>query len=183
MRQDLGVVPLFMAASSPVIWEELVFVVTPNGRDSGDEKVIAPTAPSFLAVNRNTGKVVWQDNSPGVNILHGQWGSASVGIVDGVQQAVFPGGDGWLYAFNARTGEKVWTFSTAAVADGLVYVADMTDVLHCLDVKTGKPSWTYDTLSPEIWLDLQSDYELRVARQTRLKTTLAAGPSAGAQKR
>jgi len=38
MRKDLGVVPLFMAASSPVIWEDLVFVVTPNGRDGADEK-------------------------------------------------------------------------------------------------------------------------------------------------
>ena len=28
----------------------------------------------------------------------------------------------------------------------------------------------YFGTSPEIWLDLQSDYELRVARQTRWKT-------------
>ena len=110
MRQELGVSQLFMAASSPVIWEDLVFVVTPNGRDSADEKVLSPKAPSFLAVNKNTGKVVWQDNSPGEGILHGQWGSASVGAVDGVQQAIFPGGDGWLYGFNARTGEKLWKF-------------------------------------------------------------------------
>ncbi len=55
MRKDLGVSQLFMAASSPVIWEDLVFVVTPNGRDSADEKVAAPKAPSFLAVDKNTG--------------------------------------------------------------------------------------------------------------------------------
>ena len=65
MRKELGVSQLFMASSSPVIWEDLVFVGTSNGRDSGDEKVPAPNAPSFLAVNKNTGKVVWQDNSPG----------------------------------------------------------------------------------------------------------------------
>jgi hypothetical protein len=118
LRKELGVVQLFMAASSPVVWEDLVFVVTSNGRDSGDEKVIAPNAPSFLAVNKNTGKVVWQDNSPGENILHGQWGSASVGIVDGVAQAMFPGGDGWLYAFNARTGEKLWKFDLNRTGPG-----------------------------------------------------------------
>ncbi len=110
MRAELGVAQLFMAASSPVIWEDLVLVGTPNGRDSSDEKVLAPKAPSFLAVNKDTGKVVWQDNSPGEGILHGQWASALLAAVDGVQQAIFPGGDGWLYAFNARTGEKLWKF-------------------------------------------------------------------------
>jgi outer membrane protein assembly factor BamB len=110
MTKDLGVSQLFMASSSPVIWEDLVFVGTSNGRDSSDEKVPAPKAPSFLAVNKNTGKVVWQDNSPGEAILHGQWSSAALGAVDGVQQAFFPGGDGWIYAFDARTGEKIWKF-------------------------------------------------------------------------
>ncbi len=110
MRMELGVAQLFMAASAPVVWEDLVFVGTPNGRDSADEKVIAPKAPSFLAVNKATGKVVWQDNSPGEGILHGQWASPALATVDGVHQAIFPGGDGWLYAFNARTGEKLWKF-------------------------------------------------------------------------
>ena len=35
-------------------------------------------------------------------------------VVDGVPQVVFPGGDGWLYAFNARTGEIVWKFDMMA---------------------------------------------------------------------
>ena len=91
MRTELGVSQLFMASSSPVVWEDLVFVGTSNGRDSSDEKVIAPKAPSFLAVNKDTGKVVWQDNSPGEGILHGQWSSPALGLVDGVQQAVFAG--------------------------------------------------------------------------------------------
>jgi outer membrane protein assembly factor BamB len=246
MRKDLGVTPLFMAASSPVIWEDRVFVVTPNGRDSGDEKVLAPKAPSFLAVNKETGKVVWQDNSPGENILHGQWGSASVGIVDGVAQALFPGGDGWLYAFNPRTGEQIWKFdlnpkdavwpktrnygistpvfsdgqvfmsvgqdpdhpngtgrtycinpggkgditasgrvwqydqirrsiSTAAVADGQVYVADMKGVLHCLDAKTGKPYWTYDTLSPVWGSPLVADGKVYIGDQDGDVAVLKAG--------
>ena len=36
---------------------------TSNGRS--DEELPSPKAPSFLAVNKNAGKVVWQDNSPG----------------------------------------------------------------------------------------------------------------------
>jgi outer membrane protein assembly factor BamB len=110
MRQELGVSQLFMANSSPVIGEDLVFVLTSNGRDSNDETVPAPKAPSFIAVDKKTGKVVWQDASPAAGILHGQWASAALGLVDGVQQVLFPGGDGWLYGFNARTGEPLWKF-------------------------------------------------------------------------
>lgn len=110
MIKELGVSPHNMANSSPAVWADLVFVETSNGRDGNDEKVAAPEAPSFLAVDKNTGKIVWRDSSPGENILHGQWASPALGDVAGVQQAFFPGGDGWLYGFNARTGEKLWSF-------------------------------------------------------------------------
>ena len=218
LMKELGVYPRNMANSSPVVWEDLVFIETSNGR--GDEKLPAPKAPSFLAVSKNTGKVVWQDNSPGDGVLRGQWSSPALGLVGGVQQAFFAGGDGWLYGFNARTGEKLWKFdlnpkdarlnarnygvatpvfhegrvfmsggqdpddgngpgraysidpakrgdisesgkvwqydkinrsiSTAAIADGLIYLSDFSGVLHCLDVKTGKPHWTFDLKSP-VW--------------------------------
>ncbi len=246
MGKELGVSQLFMASSSPVIWEDLVFVATANGRDSGDEKVIAPKAPSFLAVNKDTGKVVWQDNSPGEGILHGQWVSPALGLVDGVQQAVFPGGDGFIYGFNARTGERIWKFdmnpkdavwpktrnygvstpvfsggrvfmsvgqdpdhpngightycinpaqkgditetgrvwqydkigrsiSTAAVADGMVYVADMKGILHCLDLGTGKPYWTYDTIAPVWGSPLVADGKVYLGDQDGDVVVLKAG--------
>jgi outer membrane protein assembly factor BamB len=110
MMKELGVSRLFMASSSPVIWEDLVLLGASNGRGANDEKVPAPNAPSLLAVNRITGKVVWQDNSPGEGILHGQWSSPALGLADGVEQAFFAGGDGWIYGFNARTGEALWRF-------------------------------------------------------------------------
>jgi outer membrane protein assembly factor BamB len=110
MMKELGVRQLFMANSSPVLWEDLVFLETSNGREENGENVPAPKAPSFIAVNKDTGKVVWQDNSPGDKILHGQWSSPALGLVDGVQQVFFAGGDGWIYGFNARTGEKLWKF-------------------------------------------------------------------------
>ncbi|HWT78314.1 MAG TPA: PQQ-binding-like beta-propeller repeat protein, partial [Candidatus Methylomirabilis sp.] len=109
MMKELGVYQRNMANSSPLIWEDLVLVETSNGRS--DEKFPSPKAPSFLAVNKNTGKVVWQDNSPGEGILQGQWSSAALGLVDGTPQAFFAGGDGWLYGFHARTGEKLWKFN------------------------------------------------------------------------
>jgi outer membrane protein assembly factor BamB len=111
MVRELAAFPHNMSNSSPVVWEDLVFVETSNGRDDSHERVPAPRAPSFLAVNKNTGRVVWQDSSPGANILHGQWSSPTLASVDGTMQAVFPGGDGWLYGFNARTGQKLWWFN------------------------------------------------------------------------
>ncbi len=110
MMNELGVVQHNMANSSPVVWEDLVFVETSNGQGEYHEGVPSPGAPSFIAVDKNTGKVAWQDNSPGERILHGQWSSPGMGEVNGTMQVFFPGGDGWLYGFNARTGEKLWSF-------------------------------------------------------------------------
>jgi len=144
MMKELGVFQHNMANSSPLIWDDLLFLETSNGRDDSHEKVPSPKAPSFLAVNKNTGKVVWQDNSPGDRILHGQWSSPALGEVNGVMQVFFPGGDGWLYGFNARTGEKLWRFdlnpkeavwpktrndgiATPVFADGRVFLATGQD--------------------------------------------------------
>jgi len=247
MRTELGVSQLFMASSSPVVWEDLVFVGTSNGRDVNDEKVPAPKAPSLIAVNRHTGKVVWQDSSPGEGILHGQWSSPALGLVNGVQQVFFPGGDGWLYGFNARTGEQVWRFdlnpkdavwpktrnygvatpvfalgrvfmsvgqdpdhpngvghtyavnpglrgdatdsgrvwqydkigrsiSTAAVADGLVYVADLGGNLHCVDAGTGAPRWTFDMLAPVWGSPMVADGKVYLGDQDGDVAVLKAGP-------
>lgn len=42
------------------------------------------------------------------------------------------------------------TMSTAAVQDGLVYIAELAGYLHCLDAKTGAQLWTHKTGAP-IW--------------------------------
>jgi len=247
MMKELGVSQLFMAASSPVVWEDLVFVETSNGRDSGDEAVPAPRAPSFLAVNKDTGEVVWQDNSPGEGILHGQWASPAIGAIAGIQQAIFPGGDGWLYGFDARTGEALWRFdmnpkdavwpktrnygvstpvvsgghvfmsvgqdpdhaygighayridpskrgditdtgrvwqfdeirrsmSTAAVSDGLVYLADLDGFLHCLDAGTGKHHWTHDMMATVWGSPLVADGKVYLGDEDGDVAVLEAGP-------
>jgi outer membrane protein assembly factor BamB len=90
---------------------DLVFVVAGNGADTNEDKVPAPKAPSFLAVNRQTGKVVWSDNSPGDRIVDGQWSAPCYGAVNGRPQVVFPGGDGWLYAFEPADGKPLWKFN------------------------------------------------------------------------
>ena len=40
--------------------------------------------------------------------------------------------------------------STVAIADGLLYAADYSGRLHCLDAETGKKHWVFDTKG-HIW--------------------------------
>ena len=114
MRKDLGVSAHRASASSPLVVGDLVFVVTGQGRDFATRKVKNPKAPSFIAVDRASGKVAWQDSSPGDRILTGQWGSPAYGVVEGQPQVAFPGGDGWLYSFEPATGKLLWKFNCKA---------------------------------------------------------------------
>lgn len=110
MIGQLGVFPHNLAACSPVGAGELVFVCTGNGVDEEHERPPAPQAPSFIAVSKKTGKVVWKRSDPEERILHGQWSSPAYGLICGQPQVVFGGGDGWCYAFEPATGELIWKF-------------------------------------------------------------------------
>ncbi len=104
-----------MANCSPTIWGDVLFVCTSNGVDEGHQNLPAWKAPSFIALDKHSGKVLWTDNSPGKNILHGQWSSPAVGVFNDVPQVLFGGGDGWLYSFradrwNEGQPELVWKF-------------------------------------------------------------------------
>jgi len=101
MMKELGVRQHNMATCAPTIWGDVLFITTSNGVDESHIRIPAPEAPSFLAMDKHTGKVLWTDNSPGENILHGQWSCPVVGVFEGIPQVLFPGGDGWLYSFRA----------------------------------------------------------------------------------
>ena len=55
---------------------------------------------------------MWEDNSVGRNILHGQWSPPTVGKIGGVDQAVSAQGDGWIRGYEVLTGKKLWEFDT-----------------------------------------------------------------------
>ena len=169
MMKELGVRQHNMATCSPTIWGDVLFICTSNGVDEGHTTIPAPQAPSFMAMDKRTGHVLWTDNSPGENILHGQWSSPTVGEFEGVPQVMFGGGDGWIYSFCADRWENqkpilLWKFdgnpkvsrfipagratrnsfvAGPVVHDGLVYFAMGEDpehgegpgVLWCLDPK------------------------------------------------
>src|SRR5205823_423378 len=73
-------------------------------------KLPSPHAPSFIAVNKHAGQVVWQSNAPGAKVMDGQWANPGFAVVNGQEQVIFPGGDGWLYGFEAKTGKPIWKF-------------------------------------------------------------------------
>jgi outer membrane protein assembly factor BamB len=108
-----------MSSCSPAVDGNLVFVVTSNGVDEGHRVIPSPNAPSFIAVDKHSGRVVWQRNDPGEGILHGQWSCPAIGMLGGRKQVVFPGGDGRLYAFDPSTGQPIWSFQ--ANPKGTVY--------------------------------------------------------------
>jgi outer membrane protein assembly factor BamB len=115
MMKELGVRQHNMCSCSVTSIGNLLLVNTSNGVDESDTKVPAPAAPSFIALDKISGKLAWADSSPGSNILHGQWSSPAVAIVDGLPQAIFAGGDGWVYSFLGKATDDakaklLWKF-------------------------------------------------------------------------
>jgi len=110
MINKLGVFPHNMTASAIASWGDYVYAITGNGVDDTHKHDLAPLAPSIVCVNKNTGKVVWTDNTPGPNVLHGQWASVAITEVKGRPLVIAPLGDAWVYAYDARTGKIVWKF-------------------------------------------------------------------------
>ncbi|MBI3866158.1 MAG: PQQ-binding-like beta-propeller repeat protein [Planctomycetia bacterium] len=177
-----GVVPRHASCCSVTALGDTLLVCTSNGTNAR-RAVANPQAPSFLAMDKNTGKVLWTDRSPGENILNGQWSSPACGVLGGVEQAIFAGGDGWLYSFDARGDNGrpllLWKFdcnpktsqfrlersgrnpilATPVIYDGLVYAGVGEDPEHgegpghlwCIDpTKRGdvSPTLVYNKRDP-----------------------------------
>ena len=221
MMEEVGSFPHNLANCSPVSDGKLLYCSTGNGQDESHVNIPSPKAPAIVAVDIETGKLVWEENSVEDRILHGQWSTPAVGDIGGVRQVVHAQGDGWVRGYEATSGKKLWEFdtnpkdsvwpktrnevistpviyenvvyisngqdpehgegvghsyaidgtkrgditktgliwhfdkirrsiSTAAIKDGLIYLADFSGFLHCLDLKTGKPLWTHDMFAA-IW--------------------------------
>jgi hypothetical protein len=112
MIEEVGSLPHNLANSSPVMHGDLIYVSTSNGQDESHVNIPSPKAPAIIAVNKKTGKLVWEDNSVFDKILHGQWSSPTVGTIGGVVQVIHAQGDGWIRGYEALTGKKLWEFDT-----------------------------------------------------------------------
>ena len=155
MMKELKVSQHNMCSCSVTSAGDLLFVATSNGVDESHVNIPSPDAPSFLVMNKHTGQVLWTDKSPGTNILHGQWSSPAYGVLGGVPQVIFTGGDGWVYSFapegkdgqadllwrlDANPKSSLWELNgngtrnniiaTPVIYNGLVYVAVGQDPEH-----------------------------------------------------
>jgi outer membrane protein assembly factor BamB len=64
----------------------------------------------LIAVNKQSGELVWRAIGAGGQVLHGAWSSPVAAEVNGRMQVLFGGGDGWLRAYDAASGEELWRF-------------------------------------------------------------------------
>ncbi len=115
MIQELDVSPRasymnFHHWSSVALYKDWIYAITGNGVGEDYETVLKPNAPSLVCLEKRTGNLIWQDNSPGKNILFGQWSSPVVVEVNGRAQVITAQGDGWVRSFDAFSGELIWQF-------------------------------------------------------------------------
>ena len=102
MMDELGVFPHNASNCSLLIVGDIIYACTSNGQDWTHVNIPSPNSPSFVAINKKTGKLVGEDNAGiGPRIFHGQWSSPSMGEVNGKKLIFFGGGDGVCYAFDA----------------------------------------------------------------------------------
>ena len=127
MWEEAGVRPADACNGSPLIDGDLVYVCTSNGTDrdadiayADDRKTPAPNAPNIIVLEKKTGRLVATDDATqiGPRLMHGEWSSPSLGLVNGRKMIFFGGGDGVCYAFEALAGvpdkpvklKTVWFF-------------------------------------------------------------------------
>jgi hypothetical protein len=219
-----------------------VYLCTSNGVDHTHVNIPGAQAPSFIAVNKTTGEVLWEDElglATGKRedcglpraIFHGLWSNPSMGEVNGKKQIFYGGGDGYMYGLDAESGKtiwkadcvlpfhkkndkgyimypnpkgpseiiatpvlhknriyvaqgqdpehgegvgvltcldatktgditqtgKLWTYdkinrsiSTVSIYNGLIFVADFSGFIHCVDAESGQPYWVHET-GAHIW--------------------------------
>jgi len=147
MMEEVGAFPHNLSNSSPNYNDNLLYVSTSNGQDESHVNIPSPKAPAIIAIDRTTGKLAWEDASPGDKILHGQWSTPSVGMIGDTLQVVHGQGDGWIRGYDAKTGKKLWEFDlnpkdsvwpktrnevigTPVIYQNVVYVANGQDPEH-----------------------------------------------------
>lgn len=106
----LGVFVHEAANSEVLALGDLLVISTSNGRNEGHTRVPSPRAPSVVAVDKRTGRVIWSAVGPGEKVLHGQWCSPVAVNVKGRMQVLWGGGDGWLRGYDAASGRELWRF-------------------------------------------------------------------------
>ncbi len=117
LRLELGLSPHDSPHASILIDGDYLYLNTCNGVNYRHQESPALDAPSLIALDKNTGRLVAKDNEHfGPRIFHSSWSSPSLGKVNGKRLVFYPGPDGILYAFEALSQsdsrEQVQLFKT-----------------------------------------------------------------------
>jgi outer membrane protein assembly factor BamB len=112
VEAELGIAVHDAFANAPLIVGDLLYVASGNGVNQSHHMSDTPQAPSLIALDKKTGKLVGVDDEQmGTRVFHGDWCSPSVGMVNGKPQILFGGNDGYCYAFDPtpvpELGKKV----------------------------------------------------------------------------
>ncbi len=110
MIGELDVFPHNLATGSPLIVGDVLYTTTSNGVDEGHVNIPSPFSPDFIALNKNTGELLWESTIVGENILHGSWTNPAYAEINGRAQVIIPGGNGVIYSLDAKTGKVIWEF-------------------------------------------------------------------------
>lgn len=120
MRNEIGQYPHDSPHASILLDGDCLYLNTGNGVDNTHRNVGNPEAPSCIALDKNTGRLLaLERENIGPRTFHASWSSPSLGVVDGRRLIFFGGPDGICYAFNALSHpfpetavpfECVWRF-------------------------------------------------------------------------
>ena len=117
--EQLGICPHDVAACSVLVDGDILYCTSANGVNHEHTFCLRPDAPSFIALDAKTGKLLATDTEDlGHRMWHCLWSPPTIGVVNGKRLVFFGGGDGICYAFEALTElpgqpvhfKKVWSY-------------------------------------------------------------------------
>lgn len=118
--------------STPLLLQQKIYVGNISGK--------------FFCIKREDGDLVWTFTIP-ENTRYKGIRSSPAGYANTI---VFGADDGALYALDAGTGSRRWSFVVAApivaspaIADSSVFVGAMDGVFYAIDLSSGKLRWTF----------------------------------------
>ena len=97
---ELGIRPHDTTSCSALIVGPLLYLSTSNGVNPAHDRVLAPEAPAFVALDKATGRLAaYEDVGLSARLYHAAWCSPTLGHAVGKPQVIVGGGDGVCYAF------------------------------------------------------------------------------------
>jgi len=116
---QLDICPHDVTSCSPLVDGRFLYIETSNGVDQPHKKCLRPDAPTFIALDTETGRLLATDTEGiGHRMWHCAWAPPSLGVVNGRKLVFFGGPDGICYAYEALTAvpekpvpfKKVWQY-------------------------------------------------------------------------